>query len=79
MSHVGETVVIRILWGRRRASDTQSRQNKGQENAQLHAAPHVDRQDHGRAGAGGRGPTHRQEDGRNGSNRMPSGAGHLPL
>ncbi|KAF8483078.1 hypothetical protein JB92DRAFT_2837243 [Gautieria morchelliformis] len=33
MSHVGETVVIRILWGRRRASDTQSRQNKGQENA----------------------------------------------
>ncbi|KAF8498915.1 hypothetical protein JB92DRAFT_3099343 [Gautieria morchelliformis] len=33
LSHVGETVVIRILWGRRRASDTQSRQNKGQENA----------------------------------------------
>ncbi|KAF8504952.1 hypothetical protein JB92DRAFT_2833202 [Gautieria morchelliformis] len=27
-----KTVVIRILWGRRRASDTQSRQNKGQEN-----------------------------------------------
>ncbi|KAF8483202.1 hypothetical protein JB92DRAFT_3032421 [Gautieria morchelliformis] len=33
MSHVGGTVVIRILWGRRRASDTQSRQRKGQHNA----------------------------------------------
>ncbi|KAF8488460.1 hypothetical protein JB92DRAFT_3101061 [Gautieria morchelliformis] len=55
VGHVGETVV-----NRSRASDTQSRQNKGQDNATGCR----------RAGAGGRGLTQRQEDWKNGFNVM---------